>query len=181
MKKYRLHRRSFLTAATAASLAPTFSSAASEPILKTIPSSGEKIPPIGMGSWLTFDVGDDRRATRQRTEVLRAFFAGGGKLINLAELRLVAIVQEQLMSRTAELQAKRDTDVKLSPEQKAEYTELQTQQAELADWIFRLSEPAEGDPEDRPEDFLPMDKEGNKEPLDPESIDELLPSLFEEE
>ncbi len=40
------------------------------------------IPAIGMGSWLTFDVGADAAARAQRTEVLRAFFQNGGAVID---------------------------------------------------------------------------------------------------
>jgi diketogulonate reductase-like aldo/keto reductase len=56
--------------------------AAPSPLLKAIPSSGEKVPAIGMGSWLTFDVGGDKAAIAQRTEVLRTFFSLGGRVID---------------------------------------------------------------------------------------------------
>lgn len=49
---------------------------------RPIPSSGEQVPVIGMGSYITFDIGDDPAVTAQRTEVLRAFFASGGTLID---------------------------------------------------------------------------------------------------
>lgn len=49
---------------------------------RTIPSSGEAIPAIGMGTWLTFDVGDDVEALRVRTDVSRTFFAAGGGMID---------------------------------------------------------------------------------------------------
>jgi diketogulonate reductase-like aldo/keto reductase len=51
-------------------------------IKKAIPASGEKIPVIGMGSWLTFDVGDDQAARATRVQVLQAFFDQGGALID---------------------------------------------------------------------------------------------------
>jgi diketogulonate reductase-like aldo/keto reductase len=51
-------------------------------IRKPIPSSGERLPVIGMGSWLTFDVGDNVRARAVRTQVLQAFFDHGGALID---------------------------------------------------------------------------------------------------
>ncbi len=47
-----------------------------------IPSTGEQIPAIGMGSWITFNVGDDPVARNQRTEVLRTFFRLGGGIID---------------------------------------------------------------------------------------------------
>lgn len=55
---------------------------ATAPVTRTIPSTGEAIPVIGMGTWLTFDVGDDDALRAQRTEVMRAFFNDGGRLID---------------------------------------------------------------------------------------------------
>jgi len=49
---------------------------------RSIPKSGELLPAIGMGSWLTFAVAGDAQATAQRVEVLRAFLDAGGHLID---------------------------------------------------------------------------------------------------
>ena len=49
---------------------------------RVIPKSGERIPAIGMGSWLTFAVGDDEQARQVRVEVLQHFFAAGGRFID---------------------------------------------------------------------------------------------------
>jgi len=49
---------------------------------RQIPSSGESVPAIGMGSWITFDVGTDSAARATRVEVLRTFFERGGTLID---------------------------------------------------------------------------------------------------
>ncbi len=48
---------------------------------RAIPSTGESLPPIGLGTWITFDVppGETRHA---RGEVLRAFFESGGRLVD---------------------------------------------------------------------------------------------------
>jgi diketogulonate reductase-like aldo/keto reductase len=43
---------------------------------------GDTVPIIGLGTWLTFDVGDDAGAVAPRAEVLRRFFAAGGGLID---------------------------------------------------------------------------------------------------
>ncbi len=51
-------------------------------LTRPIPSSGEQIPVIGLGSWITFNVGNDRAAREQCVEVTRQFFAAGGKLID---------------------------------------------------------------------------------------------------
>ena len=52
------------------------------PTTRSIPKSGEALPVIGMGSWITFDVGRDQSARDQRVEVLRAFFEAGGAMID---------------------------------------------------------------------------------------------------
>jgi diketogulonate reductase-like aldo/keto reductase len=51
-------------------------------LTRPIPSSGEPIPVIGLGSWITFNVGNDKQAREQCTEVMRQFFAAGGRLID---------------------------------------------------------------------------------------------------
>ena len=61
---------------------PRFAAASPQANRKPIPSSGELLPVIGMGSWLTFDVGDNLRARAARTQVLQAFFDHGGALID---------------------------------------------------------------------------------------------------
>jgi diketogulonate reductase-like aldo/keto reductase len=52
------------------------------PLTKTIPSSGEKLPIVGLGSWITFNVGDDPELRDECAAVMRAFFAAGGRLID---------------------------------------------------------------------------------------------------
>ncbi len=52
------------------------------PIKKRIPSSDELLPVIGMGSWQTFDVGDDVQERAHLAQVLQAFFDGGGAVID---------------------------------------------------------------------------------------------------
>lgn len=49
---------------------------------RTIPSTGETIPAIGMGSWITFNVGESEKLRNQRLEVLRTFFDMGGAMID---------------------------------------------------------------------------------------------------
>jgi diketogulonate reductase-like aldo/keto reductase len=48
----------------------------------SIPSTGERIPAVGLGTWLTFDVGNDSRSRNARADVLRAFFEAGGRLVD---------------------------------------------------------------------------------------------------
>jgi diketogulonate reductase-like aldo/keto reductase len=49
---------------------------------RAIPSSGEKLPVIGIGTWQTFDVGADKAARAPLKEVMRQFFAGGGRVVD---------------------------------------------------------------------------------------------------
>ena len=79
-----IRRRTFLKwlAATSSGLwcVPAFS--AQEINYRAIPKTQERLPLIGMGTWITFDVLDypDAMATRKR--VLHAFFESGGELID---------------------------------------------------------------------------------------------------
>jgi diketogulonate reductase-like aldo/keto reductase len=51
-------------------------------ITRPIPSSGERLPVVGLGSWITFNVGDDVELRDECAAVLAAFFAAGGRLID---------------------------------------------------------------------------------------------------
>lgn len=79
-----LTRRRFLERTALAGLAAVLpgGAAAAAPITRAIPRTGAAVPVIGMGSWLTFDVGDDASARAARTQVLKAFFARGGGMID---------------------------------------------------------------------------------------------------
>src|SRR3954463_4583716 len=61
-----------LAGGAAALLAPA--SIAAAPLTRTIPSSGEALPLVGLGTWITFNVGKDPVARDACTEVMRAFF-----------------------------------------------------------------------------------------------------------
>lgn len=76
-------RRRFLQGLAAGAVAATVRARATGPMaMRPVGSSSTLIPAIGMGTWLTFDVGDDPSAIAQRTRVLREFFARGGRLID---------------------------------------------------------------------------------------------------
>ncbi len=51
-------------------------------IKKIIPSSGEALTAIGMGTWQTFNVGSDEELRQRRTDVLEVFHRMGGQLID---------------------------------------------------------------------------------------------------
>src|SRR5689334_22973945 len=75
----------FLGAMGAAAALPARAQSASAAPANTrpIPASGERIPVVGLGTWLTFDVGgEDSAARRARGDVLRAFLAAGGRLVD---------------------------------------------------------------------------------------------------
>jgi diketogulonate reductase-like aldo/keto reductase len=50
--------------------------------MRAIPSTGEAIPRVGLGTWITFNVGNDPPARARCAEVVRAFFDGGGRVID---------------------------------------------------------------------------------------------------
>lgn len=87
-----LSRRRFLTsvaaAGAAAVLRPSRALARAEAahpgalLTRPIPSTGEKLPLVGLGSWITFNVGDDPAGRDSCAEVMRAFFQAGGRLID---------------------------------------------------------------------------------------------------
>jgi diketogulonate reductase-like aldo/keto reductase len=52
------------------------------PLARPVPSSGEALPAVGLGTWITFNVGNDRALREQSTAVMRAFFEAGGRLID---------------------------------------------------------------------------------------------------
>lgn len=49
---------------------------------RIIPSSGTEIPVIGLGSWITFNVGDAPELLRDRAQVVAAFVDEGGGMID---------------------------------------------------------------------------------------------------
>jgi len=75
-------RRDWLAGLAATALMGAAPARAAAALERRIPSSGEMLPVIGLGSWITFNVGNDRAARDACTEVVRAFFAEGGRLID---------------------------------------------------------------------------------------------------
>ncbi|MQX35826.1 aldo/keto reductase [Roseospira navarrensis] len=55
-------------------------------LTKTIPSTGEAVPVVGMGTWITFNVGDDQALRDHRTGILREFFRRGGRMIDCSPM-----------------------------------------------------------------------------------------------
>lgn len=88
-------RRELLQLFIYASCAPWFASfpsratadfsQVSKPITRPVPPRGpaiETLPVVGLGSWITFNVGTDPAGRANALEVMRAFFAAGGRLID---------------------------------------------------------------------------------------------------
>jgi diketogulonate reductase-like aldo/keto reductase len=72
-----------LAAICASTLVPATRAASREKLIsKPIPSSGEVMPVIGLGSSRTFNVGDDIDARDTCTEVIRHFLDAGGRMID---------------------------------------------------------------------------------------------------
>lgn len=72
-----------LAAGTAALALPRWGAAQAAPVVtKPIPSSGEALPVVGLGTWITFNVGNDAAARDSCAEVMRAFFRAGGRMID---------------------------------------------------------------------------------------------------
>ncbi|WP_287249454.1 aldo/keto reductase [Mesorhizobium sp.] len=50
--------------------------------MRAVPSSGEMLPAVGLGTWITFNVGGDPVLRDECAEVMAAFFAAGGRMID---------------------------------------------------------------------------------------------------
>ncbi|HSP41609.1 MAG TPA: aldo/keto reductase [Luteolibacter sp.] len=84
MNLNRRHSLKLIGAATGALAFTPDAAFAAQPkgVMKKIPSSGEELPVIGMGTWRTFNVGSDRVLRDARTEVLKTFFDNGGGMVD---------------------------------------------------------------------------------------------------
>jgi diketogulonate reductase-like aldo/keto reductase len=77
-----MNRRELLIAASTASLQPELLAQPGR-LERAIPKTGERWRAVGLGTWLTFHIEPaETAAMAARGEVLRAFFAGGGTLID---------------------------------------------------------------------------------------------------
>jgi hypothetical protein len=52
------------------------------PLTRAIPSTGEAMPVVGLGSWITFNVGNDPALLDACADVIKTFLAGGGRMID---------------------------------------------------------------------------------------------------
>lgn len=79
----RLPRTDPAAPAPGSGAAPPASSAPATVLERPIARSGERVPVVGLGTWITFNVGArDEETLARRGRVLERFFAGGGRLID---------------------------------------------------------------------------------------------------
>ena len=76
----RVTRRAALAGAGATLAASALGTSAGVKLLKRIPATGEPVPAVGIGSWITFNVGDDPLLRAECRAVMAAFFEAGGAL-----------------------------------------------------------------------------------------------------
>lgn len=73
-------------ASAAAGAGPAWAQATAAPpvaLQRAFPRSGERIPAVGLGTWLTFDLPiNDVEGLARRRQVLERFFAAGGRLVD---------------------------------------------------------------------------------------------------
>lgn len=81
-----MNRRHFLATTATTLSALSAPRALSQPgvVLQSspIPSTGERIPRIGLGTWQVFDVGSDAARRAGLADTLRAFVQGGGRVVD---------------------------------------------------------------------------------------------------
>jgi diketogulonate reductase-like aldo/keto reductase len=75
-------RRECLQALAALGSLGAFGASAATPLARAIPASGELLPVVGLGSWITFNVGKDPQARDACADVVKAFFDAGGRMID---------------------------------------------------------------------------------------------------
>ena len=78
----RATRRTVLAGAGAALAVHALGAAAGGALSKPVPATGEPIPAVGLGSWITFNVGEDPLLRAECRDVMAAFFDAGGGMID---------------------------------------------------------------------------------------------------
>lgn len=71
--------------AAAAAIGNTHAQTALRPVLaRAIPRTGEKLPVVGLGTAIVFDIGDDAAQRAERGKVIQTLLAGGARMIDTA-------------------------------------------------------------------------------------------------
>ena len=55
-------------------------------LTRPVPSTGEALPVVGIGTWQGFDIGGAESERSARREVLAALFAAGGRVIDASPM-----------------------------------------------------------------------------------------------
>jgi diketogulonate reductase-like aldo/keto reductase len=63
-------------------VAPPVGAQPASALARRIPRASETVPAVGLGSWITFNVGDDVAARDRCAEVMRAFVDAGGRVVD---------------------------------------------------------------------------------------------------
>lgn len=85
MGEPKIGRRQFIAASAVLSASCLLSAPAGASVgrlMRRIPSSGEAVPAVGLGTWITFNVGDDPALRSEAVAVMAAFFEAGGRLVD---------------------------------------------------------------------------------------------------
>ena len=82
-----INRRNVLKGSMAAALAGAATGqmpalAQAKPLTRSLASTGEKLPLVGLGSWITFNVGNNQKLLDSSSDVMAAFFESGGRMID---------------------------------------------------------------------------------------------------
>lgn len=78
----RISRREVLWLIGAMAVGPSASLAATDPVERPIPRTGEKLPALGLGTWEVLDVPASGREYEAAAAAVRSFLASGGRLID---------------------------------------------------------------------------------------------------
>ena len=78
----RTFMRASLATAAAALLPISLHAQQGPPARRPIPSTREEIPIVGLGTWITFNVGGDPVLRDECAAVMAAFFEAGGRMID---------------------------------------------------------------------------------------------------
>ncbi len=100
-------RRRLLTAAAGLLAAGTMARAAAPPLLtRPVPSTGERWPAIGLGTWQSFDVDPASEDGLRAAEALGAFAAGGGRVVDTSPMYDRAEAAVGTLQQAARLRAR---------------------------------------------------------------------------
>ena len=78
----RATRRAVLAGAATALAAPALGAGPGKVHARAIPATGELVPAVGLGSWITFNVGGDPLLRAECRAVMAAFFEEGGGIVD---------------------------------------------------------------------------------------------------